>query len=215
MIIKINLNIFLFALLFFITSQFEIYTLVMLFALFHELGHLLCGIIMGFEVENLKIMPLGFSVEFKPKITDYNKKVLKSNSLTLKKILINIAGPFVNVVIILVACLMNLNQNIIYSNLIILIVNLIPIYPLDGGRILKNILKLLVGNKKAYKYTNIISNIFVIIIGFVFSIAIYYYKNIAIFFAIIFILVLILNENKRYNTYKKIYKIIDNNEDYI
>lgn len=215
MIIKINLNIFLFALLFFITSQFEIYTLVMLFALFHELGHLLCGIIMGFEVENLKIMPLGFSVEFKPKIIDYNKKVLKSNSLTLKKILINIAGPFVNVVIILVACLMNLNQNIIYSNLIILIVNLIPIYPLDGGRILKNILKLLVGNKKAYKYTNIISNIFVIIIGFVFSIAIYYYKNIAIFFAIIFILVLILNENKRYNTYKKIYKIIDNNEDYI
>lgn len=215
MIIKINLNIFLFALLFFITSQFEIYTLVMLFALFHELGHLLCGIIMGFEVENLKIMPLGFSVEFKPKIIDYNKKVLKSNSLTLKKILINIAGPFVNVVIILVACLMNLNQNIIYSNLIILIVNLIPIYPLDGGRILKNILKLLVGNKKAYKYTNIISNIFVIIIGFVFSIEIYYYKNIAIFFAIIFILVLILNENKRYNTYKKIYKIIDNNEDYI
>ena len=104
MIIKINLNIFLFALLFFITSQFEIYTLVMLFALFHELGHLLCGIIMGFEVENLKIMPLGFSVEFKPKIIDYNKKVLKSNSLTLKKILINIAGPFVNVVIILVAC---------------------------------------------------------------------------------------------------------------
>lgn len=215
MIIKINLNIFLFALLFFITSQFEIYTLVMLFALFHELGHLLCGIIMGFEVENLKIMPLGFSVEFKPKIIDYNKKVLKSNSLTLKKILINIAGPFVNVVIILVACLMNLNQNIIYSNLIILIVNLIPIYPLDGGRISKNILKLLVGNKKAYKYTNIISNIFVIIIGLVFSIAIYYYKNIAIFFAIIFILVLILNENKRYNTYKKIYKIIDNNEDYI
>ena len=122
MIIKINLNIFLFALLFFITSQFEIYTLVMLFALFHELGHLLCGIIMGFEVENLKIMPLGFSVEFKPKIIDYNKKVLKSNSLTLKKILINIAGPFVNVVIILVACLMNLNQNIIYSNLIIFII---------------------------------------------------------------------------------------------
>ena len=170
---------------------------------------------MGFEVENLKIMPLGFSVEFKPKIIDYNKKVLKSNSLTLKKILINIAGPFVNVVIILVACLMNLNQNIIYSNLIILIVNLIPIYPLDGGRILKNILKLLVGNKKAYKYTNIISNIFVIIIGFVFSIEIYYYKNIAIFFAIIFILVLILNENKRYNTYKKIYKIIDNDKNYI
>lgn len=213
--IKINLNVFLFAVLFFITSQFEIYALVMLFALLHELGHLFCGIILGFEIESLKIMPFGFSLEFKSQIEDYNKKILKSNTLTLKRILINIAGPFVNIIILLIAYFINLNENIIYSNLVILIVNLIPIYPLDGGRILKNILKLIIGNKKSYCYTNKISNIFVIFVSFVSSILIYYYKNISIFFAIIFIWVLILNENKRYNTYKKIYKIIDNDSNYI
>lgn len=213
--IKLNLNIFLFLLLFLITNQIEVYALVMLFALIHELGHLLCGVLLGFEADNFKIMPLGFSIEFKTNINDYNKKILKSNTLTLKKLLINIAGPFTNVIIILIGMFMKINENIIYSNLIILIINLIPIYPLDGGRIIKNLMKLLIGNKKAKHYTNKVSNIFVIIVTVVSSITIYYYKNIAILFALMFIWTLIVKENKRYNTYNKIYKVIDKDSKYI
>lgn len=167
---------------------------------------------MGFKVESLKIMPLGFSVEFKTIIDDHNKKVGKTNILTIKKILISIAGPLVNIIIILISSVMNLSEDIIYSNLIVLIINLIPIYPLDGGRILKNIFKFVVGNKKASIYTNNISNIFAIIVTGISSIAIFYYKNIAILFALIFIWVLIFNENKRYNTYRKIYKKIEAEE---
>ena len=198
--------------LFFITSQLEIYALVMLFALLHELGHLLCGVILGFKVNCLKIMPLGFCLEFKTKIDDYNRKIGKSNILIIKKLLINIAGPLVNVIIIVIASILNINKNIIYSNLIILIINLIPIYPLDGGRILKNIFKLIVGNRKAISYTNNISNTFVLILTFFSSILILYYKNIGILFALIFIWVLIFNENKRYNMYRKIYKKIEERE---
>ena len=62
MSIKINLNVFLFLILFLLTNQLEIYALVMLFALIHELGHLLSGIILGFEADSLKVMPLGFSI---------------------------------------------------------------------------------------------------------------------------------------------------------
>ena len=166
MSIKINLNIFLLLILFLLTSQLEIYALVMLFALIHELGHLMCGVLLGFEAESLRIMPLGFVVEFKTNINDYNKKILKSNTLILKKLLINIAGPMTNLMIILIGKLINVSESIIYSNLIILIINLIPIYPLDGGRIIKNLMKLLVGNKKAKDYMNKISNIFVIAITF-------------------------------------------------
>ena len=212
MSIKINLNIFLFAILFFITSQFELYALIMLFALLHELGHLICGMFLGFQVKTLKVMPLGFSVEFYTNIDDYNIKIRKSNLLILKRILIDFAGPMVNIVFIIISIALRLPQNITYSNLMILLVNLIPIYPLDGGRIIKNLLKLIVGNKKSYTYTNKISNIFVIFVSFISSIAIYYYKNISIFFAIIFILVLILNENKRYNIYRKIIKKIESGE---
>ena len=88
MSIKINLYIFLFVILFFLTSQFELYALIMLFALLHEFGHLICGIILGFQVKSLNVMPLGFSVEFYTNIDEYNIKIKKSNLLTLKKLLI-------------------------------------------------------------------------------------------------------------------------------
>lgn len=207
--IKINLNIFFFLILFIITNQIEVYALIMLFALIHEMGHLLCGLILKFEAESLRIMPLGFSIEFKTNIDDYNKKILKSNVVSLKKLLISLAGPVTNIVIIIISALLHLNEIIIYSNLIILIFNLIPIYPLDGGRIIKNLSKILVGNKKAQYYQNKISNIFVIIITIISSIAVYYYKNIGILLAVIFIWILNIHENKKYNLYKKIYKSID------
>ena len=215
MSIKINLNVFLFVLLFILTNQIELYALVMLFALIHELGHLLCGVILDFEVENFEIMPLGFSVEFKPNVKDYNKKIMKSNILTVKKLCINLAGPMANFIIIIVSYLFKLQDIIIFSNLIILIINMIPIYPLDGGRVLKNVLKLLLGNKKALKCTNTISNVAVIMLTIISSIGIYYYKNIAILFAIIFVWLLILKENKKFNTYNKIYKAIDKEKNYI
>ena len=206
MSIKINLNVFLFVLLFILTNQIELYALVMLFALIHELGHLLCGIILDFEVENFEIMPLGFSVEFKPNVKDYNKKIMKSNILTVKKLCINLAGPMANFIIIIVAYLFKLQD---------IIINMIPIYPLDGGRVLKNVLKLLFGNPKALKCTNTISNVVVIMLTIISSIGIYYYKNIAILFAIIFVWLLILKENKKFNTYNKIYKAIDKEKNYI
>ena len=209
MSIKINLYIFLFVILFFLTSQFELYALIMLFALLHEFGHLICGIILGFQVKSLNVMPLGFSVEFYTNIAEYNIKIKKSNLLTLKKLLIDLAGPVVNISIIIFSFIDELPNNIIYSNLIILLVNLIPIYPLDGGRILRNILKINLKNIDAYKYTNITSNVFCIIISIVSSITIVYYKNISIFFSIFFIWILIFNENKRYNTYRKIIKKIE------
>ena len=141
MTIKLNLNIFLFLLLFLVTNQLEIYALVMIFALIHELAHLVTGMLMGLKPETLKIMPLGFCIEFKTNIEDYNKKILKSNILSIKKIIIAIAGPFVNIIIVLFGILYNIDTNIIYANLLLFLFNMLPIYPLDGGRILKNILK--------------------------------------------------------------------------
>ena len=61
------------------TNQFEIYSLTMIFALLHELGHLLCGVALGFKVKCLKITPLGFSVEFYTNIEEYNIKIKKQN----------------------------------------------------------------------------------------------------------------------------------------
>ena len=57
MSIKVNLRIFLFALIFYLTKQIHIYVLLMIFATIHELGHLLCGLVLGLKPKSLHIMP--------------------------------------------------------------------------------------------------------------------------------------------------------------
>ena len=82
----------------------------------------------------------------------------------------------------------------IYSNILILIFNLIPIYPLDGGRIIKGILHIKLGIVKADNLSDKISYITMIIVTVISSVAIYYYKNIAIFMVCIFLWILVLQE---------------------
>ena len=213
--IKLNLNIFLFIILFFLTNQLEVYALVMIFALIHELAHLICGVCLGLKPDTLKIMPFGFCIEFKANICDYNQKVLKSNILTIKKLFIALAGPVINWVIAVLGIVFKLDINIIYANILIAIFNLLPIYPLDGGRILKNMLKIFKGNRKACQYINTISNMTIIVLTMITSVVILLLKNIAIFAIIIILWVLVIKENKRYNTYNKIYKVIDKNYNYL
>lgn len=215
MSIKLNLYVFLFIILFIITNQIEIYALIMIFALIHELAHLICGLVLGFKASTLKIKPLGFAIEFNIKIEDYNKKILKSNILSVKKIIIALAGPLVNIIIAIFGIVNKIDVNIIYSNLLLAIFNFLPIYPLDGGRILKNIFKILYGNKRANTYINTISNVVVISLTMLSSILIIVYKNIAIFLIIIALWSLTIKENKRYFTYNKIYKTIDKNYNYL
>lgn len=213
--IKLNLNIFLFLSIFLITKQIKIYCMLMLFAFIHELSHLIAGILLGFKLEAFRIMPFGFSIEFKTEPQNYNKKVVKSNILAVKKIIIALAGPLLNIIIAIIGILHNMDENIIYSNILLMFFNLIPIYPLDGGRILKNLLKIFLGNKKATIYTNKISNIFIIILTIISSILIIEYKNVAILFIIGLLWYLVMMENKRYNLANKIYKTIDNQRNYL
>lgn len=213
--IKLNLNIFLFLLLFFITNQIEIYALVMIFALIHELAHLICGVSLGFKPDTLRIMPLGFSIEFETNVRDYNIKVRKSNALAVKKILIASAGPLINLLIVILGIAISIDNNIIYANLLILIFNLLPIYPLDGGRILINILKIFYGNRKANKYANIVRNTCIILLTIFCSILILYINNIAIIAILGLLWVITIRENVKYNTYNKIYETIDKNYNYL
>lgn len=213
--IRINLKIFLFVLIFILTKQIKIYGILMLFAFIHELGHMIVGILLGFKPEKLEIMPYGVSVGFNVKCEDYNKKIKKGNMLAIKKLIIALAGPLTNFIITIIFLMANINffgierELVIYSNILIGIFNLIPIYPLDGGRTIKNILHITVGLQNSYEYTNQISKITVCLLTGVCSIAILYIKNIALLLILGYLWYLVIVENRRYNRKKEIYEKVN------
>lgn len=210
---RIDLKIFLFLILFYVTKQIEIYTVIMFFAIIHELGHMLAGLLMGMKPEKLEIMPYGVSVSFKLMPKDYNRKIKRGNQLELKKVLVALAGPITNFMIITIVLQMNMNLvstlMILYSNLILILFNLLPIYPLDGGRLIKGILHIFLGKIKAEKYTNYISFVTLMIVTFVSSIAIYQLQNIAIFLVVLMLWVIFIREDRVYEKRNKMYHLIE------
>lgn len=210
--IRLHLKIFIFVIVFILTKQIKIYGIIMLFSIFHELGHMLAGIVLGFKPNTIEIMPCGLSIGFESKIENYNKKIKKGTLLNIKKLIIAISGPLVNFIFTLIFLFNPIsffgieNELIVYSNILIGLLNLIPIYPLDGGRIIKNIINIVCGRREAEEYINLISNITFSIFAAVSSIAILYLKNIAILIIIGYLMYLVIIENKRYKNKKNLYK---------
>lgn len=213
---RIDLKIFIFLILFYFTKQIKLYAMIMIFALIHEFGHLLAGVIMGMKPEKIEVMPFGVSISFKINVDEYNEKIKNGNVLEIKKIIVALAGPITNFIIILISYNLNLDliksMLIIYTNFLIMIFNLLPIYPLDGGRILKGILHIIVGKRNAEKYINTISKIMVIVITAVSSILILYIQNISIFLIDMYLWYLVIKEDFKHKRREEIYKkILENN----
>ena len=210
---KIDLKIFLFLILFYFTRQIETYVIIIFFAIFHEFGHLLAGLAMGMKPEKIELMPWGLSISFKLTINDYNKKIMKGNLLVIKKIVVALAGPITNLIIISVTKNLKidifLKLMIIYSNLLLIVFNLIPIYPLDGGKILKETLHIFLGKKQAEKYTNYFSFTVLILITFIASIAVFYLENVSVFLITVFLWALYIKQDIVFRRKNKIYDLIE------
>ena len=130
-----------------------------------------------------------------------------------------LAGPLTNFIIALILIILNnielyknsifFGEIAIYANILIGIFNLIPIYPLDGGRILKEIISIRSGIKKSYYYINKISNITMICLMFISSILLLYIHNIAILIILVYLGYLVIKQNKIYKIKSRLINAIE------
>lgn len=149
------------------------------------------AIAMKMKIEKLEIMSLGFSATF-------SGECINETKLILKNIAIALAGPLLTLIFIIIFLNINIvfRKEIIYSNILILILNLLPIYPLDGGRVVNGIIQLRVGKEKASVMVDKVTYITIVLMTIASSIAVYYFKNIAIFLICIFLWVIVFRTRK-------------------
>ena len=201
--IEINLKILLLGILFFILKQFDIYVIFIIFIILHELAHLLVGILFGLRPKMISINPLGVSMQF----------FLYKDKREWKKIVTYLAGPILNLIFGIIFIFITLNENlkikIVYTNFLLTIFNLIPMMPLDGGKILKVILVKKIGNKEASIFMNNLTQTILVVITLLYSIAILRLKNFAIFLLIVYLWYLKYLEDKKLKTMILAYDIIE------
>ena len=193
--IEINLKIILLIILFLLFDNINTYLIFMVFIILHELSHLIVGIIIGGKPKKISLNPLGLYLEF----YSYGK------DKSLNKILFYLSGSLVNLIIAnIMYFLKNIpcRTEIIYTNLAIGVFNLIPIIPLDGGKILKELLRLIIGFDKSLSISMSISKIFLVIITFVYSSFVIKIQNIMILILILYLWYLYIIEEKKYCIYQ-------------
>jgi len=156
--IEINLKIIFVLILFLILNNIDTYIIFLIFVLMHEIAHLIVGLLIGGKPRKMYLNPLGVYLEF----YSYGKKK------GIYKILFFLAGPISNLIVALILFYIDNNTyyKIIYTNFAICFFNLIPILPLDGGKVLREILKLIFDTKIANKFTLIFSKALLCIISF-------------------------------------------------
>lgn len=167
--IYINPLFYIISLILLITGFFKFFLYIMIYLLVHEFGHIIVAYLMGFKIKKINIYPCGL-------LTIFDMKINESN---FKNLIISISGPFFQ-------CLCYLVLKKYYSiHMFLLILNLLPIYPLDGSKIVNSFLYLLF----PYKMCNNI----IFFISYILSlfILIYYFFNFNLFILIIFILLFI------------------------
>ena len=126
----------------------------------HELGHAIIGILLGFKLSQIKLYPYGGQTLFK---TCYNAPLKK-------ELLVLIAGPLFQVIGYLILINFCYQDYLTLYHYTLLVFNLLPIYSLDGGKLLNIIFNYRFNYKRSFYmsfYMSIVLIVLLLIVSFV------------------------------------------------
>lgn len=148
----------------------------------HELGHTIMAYILNWNIDKILILPIGGMTKFNECL---NKKIIE-------ELLIAVAGPLFQILFYII---FRNKINLFYYHYLILFFNLIPIYPLDGAKILNLFLNKITSFRTSYLISIYISYFLIILLlgYFIFC------KNYIIICIFIILLVQLYNEYNRTN----------------
>jgi stage IV sporulation protein FB len=125
-----------------VTGRFAELSTLFFIVLWHELGHLIVALNFGWTVKEVKLLPFGGVLE-----------VEEAGTLPAQEeVWVAIAGPAQNAILAIIGYLLALagwidkgwSDDFVRANVLIGLFNLLPVLPLDGGRMLQAWISLLV-----------------------------------------------------------------------
>lgn len=157
-----------------LTGHFKMFILYTFIICIHELGHILSALFFKWNISRVIILPFGG-------ITVFNELI---NKPLKEEFIIAVSGPIFQI-LVFVFFKDYFNVDYAYYNAYILIFNLLPIYPLDGYKILNIIINKFIPFNK----TNVITLIISLFLTYIFILI--FFIKFDIIFIIIFLFLLI------------------------
>lgn len=193
---------FIFGLYFALTGKVFSFIVYTLCAVIHELGHFNQSEKLGYALKKIVLMPYGALIKGDLSEIKYKDEVL-----------ISLAGPFYNVVLGLFIMALwwmfpatyAYTDEIVQANFSLAIINLLPCYPLDGGRVLFATLSIFTNRKTAKTVVKSLAILLSLLLFALFVYSLFNTVNLTLFFFSLFIIVGALNKNEQ-SSYVKIYK---------
>lgn len=160
-IFKINIFTYIFLILSMLSGYGREMLIVYFILIVHELGHYILFKYYNINVNKITLYPYGGMIDNNMLINTNSKKVL----------IISFGGIFIQIILYLIIYLLfkvgfidyNFYKMFVSYNLYIILFNLIPIYPLDGFKILNSVLELVLSFKLSLKYSIVFNFIFIIL----------------------------------------------------
>lgn len=139
-----------------ITNNVKLYIVTYMIMALHEFAHFIAAYFIGLKCDSITFSPFGVNLKLRCKII---------NSFS-DAIILYFSGPLLNGILATISLF--LKKTLFYQiNISLMILNLLPIFPLDGGMIFMHILSYKNGRRSACLMLRMISVIFSVVLLFI------------------------------------------------